>query len=82
MHIGTIAAIGTLFLCLSALIITSISRCLSKRKNKKKQSDQGLTQELVSKKRSSKSILKTPNAPNDLEEIELSTAPTSFQVRS
>ena len=80
MNIASIAALGTLFLGLSALIITTISRCLNKRKNKKERSDQGLTQEFFSKQQPSKSILKTPNAPNDFEELELSSHQHPFNL--
>ena len=81
MNIATIAALGTLFLGLFGLLITTISRCVAKRKVPKGGRSFEVNQELVPKERTSKSIFKKPSAPTNFEQIELSSPSTSFQVK-
>ena len=59
MNIATIAALGTLFLGLFGLLITTISRCVAKCNVPKGGRSFELNQELVPKERTSKSIFKS-----------------------
>ena len=76
MNIGTIAAHRKLFLGLSALLITIISKCIAERKNPTEGRSFEVNQELVPKEQTSKSIFKRPSAPTNFEEIELSDPST------